>query len=366
MVIGLLFIDKLTVDLIESIMHEVVQEYYGNTLKSSEDLQTDACCTDEGMPDYVKPVLSKVHDEVLMKYYGCGLIIPEDIKGLRILDLGCGAGRDVYALSGLVGESGFVVGVDMTPEQLAVANKYQDYHADVFGYAKPNTQFLQGYIEKLDELGFEENSFDLIVSNCVINLCPDKQAALEQAYKLLKPGGEMYFSDVYANRRVAADLVADPVLYGECLSGALYWNDFIHIAKAAGFIDPRLVKDRPLLISNKKVEDKVKGYRFYSATYRLFKLPELEPACEDYGQAVIYKGSIEHCESALVLDKHHYIQTGKVFPVCGNTWRMLEQTRFNSHFHFIGNWDNHFGIFDGCGTVIPYQDSSVDEAGACC
>jgi arsenite methyltransferase len=67
-----------------------------------------------------------------------------------------------------------------------------------------------------------------------------------------------------------------------------------------------------------------------------------------------------------MLDKHHYILTGKVFPVCGNTWRMLEQTRFKNHFDFVGNWDRHFGIFEGCGTAIPYEDISVGEEGACC
>ena len=127
-------------------MHEVVKEYYGKTLGGSDDLKTDACCTTEAMPDYLKPVLAKVHDEVLQRYYGCGLVVPEAVEGLRILDLGCGAGRDVYALAGLVGEHGSVVGVDMTPEQLAVANEHRQYHADVFAYGSPNTEFHLGYI----------------------------------------------------------------------------------------------------------------------------------------------------------------------------------------------------------------------------
>ena len=83
--------------------HENVQTYYGEVLQGSDDLQTNACCTPDDMPDHVRAVLSKIHDEVLTRYYGCGLIAPEALEGARILDLGCGAGRDVYALSGAGG-----------------------------------------------------------------------------------------------------------------------------------------------------------------------------------------------------------------------------------------------------------------------
>lgn len=346
-------------------MLQQVKDYYGKTLTSSSDLQTDACCMLEEPPAYIKTILSKIHDEVMMKYYGCGLVAPEALTGLRILDLGCGAGRDVYALSAMVGEQGHIAGVDMTDEQLAVANQYIDYHSDAFGFKQANVSFYKGYIEQLDQLGFADNSFDIIVSNCVINLSEDKNAVLEQAYRLLKPGGEMYFSDVYSDRRVPKALVDNELLYGECLSGALYWNDFISLAKRNGFLDPRLVTDRPLGIENQEVQALIGHINFYSATYRLFKIASLEPACEDYGQAVIYKGTIEHLAEFFQLDKHHLIQTGKVFPVCGNTWRMLEESRFKSHFEFIGNWDKHFGIFEGCGTPVPFNTDNV-TGGDCC
>ena len=106
--------------------HEQVQDYYGKTLQGSQDLQTNACCTDASLPEHLKPILSKIHDEVMMRYYGCGLIAPDQLRGMRILDLGSGSGRDVYALSALVGPDGFVVGVDMTDEQLAVADAHKD------------------------------------------------------------------------------------------------------------------------------------------------------------------------------------------------------------------------------------------------
>ncbi len=351
-------------------MQESVKNYYGQVLQHSDDLQTNACCTDEAMPDYLKPILSKVHEKVLTRYYGCGLVLPEQLEGLTILDLGCGAGRDVYALSALVGESGKVVGVDMTDEQLAVATEYQDFHAEAFGFAKSNVEFMKGDIERLDELDLDENQFDLIISNCVINLLEDKESVLKSVNRLLKPGGEMYFSDVYSERRIPAALVEDSVLFGECLSGALYWRDFIEYAKSAGFADPRLVKDRPITIENRDVEQKIGHIRFYSATYRLFKIAALETACEDYGQAVVYKGTIDHCPHVFHLDGHHAIETGRVFPVCGNTYRMLHETRFQSHFEFIGNWDTHYGIFDGCGTLMPFESaqqvSSNTVNGGCC
>lgn len=337
------------------LMKDQVKKYYGESLKSSNDLQTNACCTSEAPASYLIDSLKKIHPEVNKRYYGCGLIAPEQLSGLRILDLGCGAGRDCFVLSALVGEAGRVVGVDMTSQQLEVANRYIDYHREAFGFDAANVQFHEETLENLDALNFQENHFDVIVSNCVINLCTDKSAVLEHAYRLLKPGGEMYFSDVYADRRLSDEIRNDPVLYGECLAGSFYWNDFLTAAKAVGFIDPRLVADNPITIQNEQLARKVGEASFYSATYRLFKLPGLEPACEDYGQAVIYNGSIEHCPAYFELDKHHRIPTGKVFPVCGNTYRMLSETRFSPHFEFIGDGKLHFGIFEGCGTQIPFE-----------
>lgn len=353
----------------EKLTYTQVQDYYGKVLQSTDDLKTDACCTDEGLPAYLKPILSKVHDEVITRYYGCGLVLPEQLEGARILDLGSGAGRDVYALSALVGEKGEVVGVDMTEEQLNVAQQYRDYHADIFGFERPNVSFKKGFIEQLDKLGLEPGSFDIIVSNCVINLSPDKRAVLEQCYELLKPGGEIYFSDVYSERRTPKHLIDDEELYGECISGALYWNDFLNLSKETGFKDPRLAKSRPLAIENARLQEKLGDRRFFSATYRLFKIDALEPACEDFGQAVRYKGSIAHHPDKFKLDEHHIIETGKMFPVCGNTYRMLHETRFAQHFEFFGDWETHYGIFEGCGTAMPFSGEmaiSAASSDACC
>ncbi len=346
-------------------MHDHVKDYYGRHLQRTADLRTTACCDASQTPDWLKPLLARIHPEVTARYYGCGLVCPPLLDGCRVLDLGCGAGRDLYALAQLVGEGGQVVGVDMTEEQLAVAERHRDYQRQAFGFSRDNVELRLGYIERLDELGLADASFDVVVSNCVVNLSPDKDAVLRAVLRLLKPGGELYFSDVYADRRVPSAVRDDPVLYGECLGGALYWNDFLQLARRQGFADPRLVEDRPIAVTDPALAARTQGIGFYSATYRLFKLEGLEPACEDYGQAVVYRGDIVGHEQCFILDKHHRVDAGRVYPVCGNTWRMLQETRLRPHFDFIGDFSRHYGVFAGCGGGLPFTAGNPETAAAC-
>lgn len=343
--------------------HQEVKEYYGKTLTTGEDLKTNACCTIQAPPKHIMEVLTQVHDEVQAKYYGCGLTIPNELEGLRVLDLGSGSGRDCFIASKLVGQKGEVIGVDMTDEQLDVANKYIDYHTEKFGFKYSNVKFVKGNIDSLGELGLEEGSFDLIISNCVINLAENKQKVLNDAFRLLKPGGEMFFSDVYSDRRISQELQKDPVLWGECLSGALYWNDFLNFSKKAGFTDPRAVENHPITIENRELEEKVGDIKFYSVTYRLFKIDGLESDCEDYGQAVKYNGTITGNAHSFDLDDHHNFPKGKISSVCGNTYKMLHDTRLAKHFEFFGTWDTHYGIYEGCGGSMPFDEEG--EASCC-
>jgi len=346
--------------------HEEIKEYYGKELSTSEDLKTNACCTMEEPAEHIKAALSNIHDEVMTKYYGCGLAIPAELEGLRVLDLGSGSGRDCYILSQLVGQNGEVIGVDMTDEQLDVANRHIDYHTEKFGYKHSNVKFLKGNMEKLEELNLEPNSFDLIISNCVINLATDKEKVLRDVHQLLKPGGEMYFSDVYSDRRISKELQADPILWGECLSGALYWNDFLRTSQKVGFTDPRSVKNNPITIENKEVQEKCGDIKFFSVTYRLWKIDGLEDECEDYGQAVTYKGTIENNKSSFDLDDHHNFPKNKIMTVCGNTFLMLQATRYAEHFEFHGTWDTHYGVFEGCGGAMPFSTEPGGDAASCC
>jgi len=345
-------------------MLEQVKAYYGQELQGSGDLRTDACCDAASVPEGLKPLLARVHPEVSNRYYGCGLVAPPLLEGLRVLDLGCGSGRDVYLLAQLVGAGGEVVGVDMTAPQLAVAEAHRQHHADLFGFS--NVRFLEGRIEQLEALPLEPGSFDLVVSNCVLNLSVDKPAVLQGVRRLLRPGGELYFADVYCDRRVPEVLRHDPVLYGECLSGALYWNDFLRLARQAGFADPRLVSDRQLSIGDPELQARTGAIRFYSATYRLFHIPELEDACEDHGQGACYLGTIDGHPDALAFDAHHRFETGRWVPVCGNTWRMLADTRLAPHFSFAGDFSRHFGLFEGCGSSMPFSGTATGTSAGCC
>lgn len=350
-------------------VEEEVRSYYGKELQSSADLKTNVCCTMLQYPPQIKAALANIHEEVVSKYYGCGLTIPTCIGGLDVLDLGSGTGRDCYLLSQLVGESGSVTGIDMTDEQLAIANRHVEWHREKFGFAQSNVRFVKGNIQDLAAANIDSAQFDVIVSNCVVNLATDKRAVLDEAYRVLKQGGEFYFSDVYCDRRLPNSLARDRELYGECLGGALYWNDFQNLAKACGFADPRIVESHRIGIENASVAEKLKGYSFYSATYRLFKIPQLEPACEDYGQAVSYLGGVDGQEQSFELDEHHRFMKGKVTPVCGNTLLMLQATRYQGCFEFHGNFDHHFGIFPDCGAAMPYQEGSEVEPttdSSCC
>jgi SAM-dependent methyltransferase len=343
---------------------ETLKDYYGRVLRDSSDLKTTACCLPSPPPARIQALLADIHDEVKAKFYGCGLIAPDLLQGATVVDLGCGAGRDAYLLSRLAGPKGRIIGVDMTPEQLAVARSHLDWHTERYSYPEPNTEFYEGYVEALDSLPVGPGSVDVIVSNCVVNLSPDKRRVFEQAFRLLKMGGEFYFSDVYADRRLPGAVRDDPVLHAECLGGAMYWNDFLTVAKQAGFADPRLVSAHEIDVADLALKRQVGPARFFSATYRLFKLA-LEPACEDYGQAVVYLGGIEGATSHFNLDAHHRFEVGRVVPVCGNTVSMLKRTRFSPHFDLVGNGERHYGIFPGCGTSMPFASGSA-EAGPCC
>jgi SAM-dependent methyltransferase len=235
---------------------EKVKEYYGKILKSARDLKTSACCTVESLPSYLREIEKEIHEEVREKFYGCGSPLPPHLEGKTVLDLGCGTGRDCYLLSKLVGPSGQVLGVDMTEAQLDVARRHLKFHTEKFGFFRPNIRFLQGYIEDLESLEIGNNSVDVVVSNCVINLSPQKRRVFSEIFRVLKPGGELYFSDVFAGRRIPPSSAQDPVLLGECLGGALYIEDFRRMLADLGCLDYRVVSKTRLLLNDPEIRRK--------------------------------------------------------------------------------------------------------------
>ena len=248
----------------EQHIQQQVQDYYGTQLQTSQDLLTNACCTDD-IPLAHRRILAQLESEVLEKYYGCGVCIPDAIEGITVLDLGSGSGRDAYLLSKLVGENGHVIGVDMTEEQLDVARRHIDAHTVTFGYAKPNVEFRHGYIEDLQSAGIEDNSVDLVVSNCVLNLSTDKEATYREIFRVLKPGGEMFIADVFSDRRMPETLRQDPMLYGECLSGALYTEDFRRLLLELGMNDYRLTAAAASPSNNEEIRGQSRQHRLLFA-----------------------------------------------------------------------------------------------------
>ncbi len=348
-----------------SLTHQKVSDYYGKVLQTKKDLKTSACCALDKLPAYVKEPLKLIEDEIQTKFYGCGAPFPLVLDGMKILDLGCGTGRDCFVLSYFVGESGEVVGIDMTDEQLEIGNKYLPAQMEKFGYKKPNVRFIKGYIENLQELDLPDNYFDIVISNCVVNLSPDKPAVMSEVHRVLKEGGEFFFSDVYADRRLPDWAKEDPILLGECLGGALYWKDFERLANQVGFIDPRIFACSKIDLLDQETIDKIGFAHFNSITYRLFKLPQLETACEDYGQIATYQGTISESPHQFILDNHHVFETNRPMLVCSNTASMLQDTRLARHFTISGDTSTHYGLFAGCGES-PIINSDEKPAGGCC
>ena len=343
---------------------ESVKAYYGKVIATNKGLQTSACCTAEALPAHLRAVASEIHDEVQQKFYGCGSPIPLALDGATVLDLGCGSGRDAFILSKLVGPQGRVIGVDMTAGQLAVAEQHRDYHAQKFGHAASNVTFVQGYIEDLESAGIASSTIDLVISNCVINLSPDKRRVFSEIFRVLKPGGELYFSDVFAGRRIPAKLAQDELLLGECLGGALYIEDFRRLMRAAGCADVRVVSKRRIEINNDQIERGAGMIDFYSMTIRAFKL-DLEDLCEDYGQVAYYGGTIPESLHRFVLDDHHVFHAGMPLLVCGNTAAMVSETRYSSHFRVVGDRSTHYGLFD-CKPAVMVAGAPSPTGGACC
>ena len=331
---------------------KVVSEFYGNTIKKTEDLQFDACC----IAEYDRALLKPITDEVKERRYGCGSPLPEAIQSRTVLDLGSGAGIDVFMAAQLVGPTGNVIGIDMTDEQLEVAQRNIAPIMSNLGYETPNVEFKKG---KIEEIPMGDNSVDVVISNCVINLCADKQKVFAEIWRILKPGGEFLIADIVAARRIPKRLAQDALLYSECLTGAAYAGDLRRTMETAGFNDVRTVNTR-------RLDDVIEGIHFDSVGLRGFKLP-LEDACEDYGQVAIYRGTIERSPIEFVLDHEHRFVAGMPERICKNTADMITESRYAEYFD-VSPPMFHMGIFD-CSpkSVIGQENQAViPKTSNCC
>ena len=344
-----------------SVSHEEIEAYYANvTVKEKGEMATHTCaCGTESMPKYLRKIAAEIPEEVTSRFYGCGSPLPPALEGCTVLDLGCGTGRDVFLASKLVGPSGKVIGVDMTEEQLDIAEAHHAEIAEKWGF--DNVEFKHGYIEDLASLGIEDGSVDVVISNCVINLSPDKEAVFSEIWRVLKRGGELYFSDIFADRRVPEEIGSDPLLVGECLGGALYLEDFRRLMRKCGWEDFRYMSSSAATIDNEEVEELIGNIQYSSRTIRAFKIPDkVEDICEQYGQTAIYRGGIPGCENYFDLDDHHRFYKDLRLDVCGNSCSYVQDTRFGKYFEIFGDRSQHFGPYSGCG------NAPAVGGGCCC
>ncbi len=170
---------------------------------------------------------------------GCGLPTEfADIKkGNTVVDLGSGAGNDVFIARSIVGETGKVIGIDMTEAMLVKANT----NNQKLGYK--NVEFKLGDIEKMP---LENGIADVVVSNCVLNLVPNKQKAFAEIYRILKPGAHFCVSDIVIKGKLTAELQKSAELYAGCVSGAIEENEYLEIIKNAGFKNVSIKKSKKI------------------------------------------------------------------------------------------------------------------------
>jgi ubiquinone/menaquinone biosynthesis C-methylase UbiE len=311
-------------------VRENVSEFYGSTVEKTDDLYFSACYTSDYDPDQYKHVT----EEVLERRYGCESPIPEVLEGKTLVDLGSGAGPDCFIAAKFVGPEGLVIGVDMTDELLTIARRNIEPIMKNLGYDTPNVRFDKGHIEKLP---LEDNSVDVVISNCVINLSPQKQEIFDEIWRVLKPGGEFFISDIVSDRRIDSSFNDDPRLHSECYTGAAYIEDLNQIVEKAGFQSPRISKRR-------KLTEVIDGVSFESIILRGFKL-DLEPNGEDYAQMAIYRGTIEGKQDHYTLDLNNEFPAGAAIRVSKNTADILLNSRFAPHF-VVSNALMHLGAFD--------------------
>ena len=225
---------------------EVVRKKYAEIAVSNQDCVCSCCGTDAGATfDYT--IMSDDYKKIDGYYseadlgLGCGL--PTEFAGIKegniILDLGSGAGNDVFIARRIVGDSGKVIGLDFTDEMIDKAR----LNCDKLGYH--NVEFRKGDIEKMP---IGACSIDVVISNCVLNLVPDKTKAFSEIYRVLKPGGHFCVSDIVLKGELPDNLKSAAAMYTGCVSGALEKQEYLKIISDTGFIETSIPKEKRINI----------------------------------------------------------------------------------------------------------------------
>ncbi len=214
---------------------------------------------------------SFIPEDVLKISYGCGTPAGLDTvyAGETVLDIGSGGGIDCFEAARRVGVTGHVIGIDMTDTMLEIARRNAPLVARNLGYPSSNIEFRKGMA---DALPVDDDRVDLIISNCVINLAPDKQRVFREMYRVIKPGGRFTISDIVADQVVPHYLVHDAEKWGNCLSGALPVSEYVGGLVQAGFVGVHHLKSY--------VWQVIDGVRFLSLTLTGYKEPAVTGTAE--------------------------------------------------------------------------------------
>jgi radical SAM protein with 4Fe4S-binding SPASM domain len=305
-----------------------VREFYGH---AAEQPQAELCCP-------VKPDaedLAHIPAEVVERFYGCGSPVAAAApqSGETLVDLGSGAGIDCFIASRRVGRDGRVFGVDMTDQMLAVAHECQPKVAAVLGY--DNVEFRHGFLERVP---LDNDTADIVTSNCVINLSPDKPAVFREIWRVLRDHGRAVLADIVADTEVPPAMRADGQLWGECISGALSEDALLAGLERAGFYGVTILK--------KTFWREVEGTRFYSVTVRGFKF-EKKAGCRYVGQWATYLGPMK----ATVDEEGHFFPRGLAVEVCTDTAAKLRAAPYAGSFAVVDGLESRMDVTaDGCCT----------------
>jgi len=220
----------------------------------------------------VNATFDALPEDIKKRYYGSGINIPEKLEGKRVLDIGCGSGSLVFILAKLVGPSGYVVGFDVTDGLIETAKANSESWEKHLGYPKANFEFHVRNCENMSIKDFGGKPFDIIVSNGVFCLVPDKKTAFRQAASMLKEGGQFYLNDVYAEKDPPEAHKDNETLWSLGTTGAMRWDTLATMAAEFGFTTPYLTCAAPVLVVKEEYNTMLENGRFSCAGWRLFKL----------------------------------------------------------------------------------------------
>ena len=309
-----------------------VREFYGG---AAEQPNAELCCPVQ--PDAED--LAHIPKEVVDRFYGCGSPVTAAAltPGEAMVDLGSGAGIDCFIAAKKVGPGGRVYGIDMTDQMLEVALACQPQVAESLGYDA--VEFHKGYLEQIP-LG--DAVADVVTSNCVINLSPDKPSVLREIWRVLKDHGRMVVADIVSDREVPPRMRADGKLWGECISGALTEEAFLSAIERSGFYGVSILK--------KNFWKEVEGCTFSSVTVRAYKF-EKKAGCQYVGQYAVYLGP----QKAVVDEEGHLFPRGTPVEVCTDTASKLSNAPYAGSFVLV----------DGPVSARDVTGSRDGEDGAC-